>query len=102
MRRRTLLAVAGLLLLPGAAEAYIDPGTGSYLVQALVAGAMGALLAARTHWQRIKSLFGGGSGAAARGGADEEPADAAGPATRAGGDAPAAQRETTAERRNGK
>jgi hypothetical protein len=36
---------------------YIDPGSGSYLVQALVAAAMGAAFFAKTSWWRIKMFF---------------------------------------------
>ena len=37
--------------------AYLDPGSGSYLIQLLVAGALGALLVLRTQWGRIKDIF---------------------------------------------
>jgi len=33
---------------------YLDPGSGSYLLQLLIAGALGALLALRIYWSRIK------------------------------------------------
>jgi len=33
---------------------YLDPGSGSYLLQLLIAGALGALLAVRVYWSRIK------------------------------------------------
>lgn len=36
---------------------YIDPGSGSYLVQALVAAAMGAAFFLKTSWWRIKMFF---------------------------------------------
>ena len=55
-----LLLVASVSLVPAEAHAYIDPGAGSYLVQVLVAGVMGAVMVARTHWQRIKAFFGAG------------------------------------------
>lgn len=37
--------------------AYIDPGSGSILLQLLIAGALGALVVLRTSWDRIKRLF---------------------------------------------
>jgi hypothetical protein len=39
---------------------YIDPGSGSYLVQAIIAGVLGALFYFKTLWLKIKSLFGKG------------------------------------------
>ena len=45
------------LLLPSTAQAYIDPGTGSFVLQALVAAAMGTLIAVKIYWARIKSFF---------------------------------------------
>lgn len=39
-------------------EVYLDPGSGSILLQLLVAAALGGLIILRTSWGRIKSLFG--------------------------------------------
>lgn len=36
---------------------YIDPGSGSYLLQAIVAGVMGAVFFIKTSWWRIKMFF---------------------------------------------
>lgn len=36
---------------------YIDPGSGSYLLQAIVAGAMGVVFFLKTFWWRIKMFF---------------------------------------------
>jgi hypothetical protein len=41
------------------ALAYIDPGTGSFLVQALIAALAGAAVTIRLYWSNIKSFFGG-------------------------------------------
>ena len=38
---------------------YIDPGSGSYLVQALIAGALGAAFWIKMSWHRIKAFFTG-------------------------------------------
>ena len=36
---------------------YVDPGSGSYLVQMLIAAIVGALFYFKTLWWRIKSFF---------------------------------------------
>ncbi len=38
--------------------AYIDPGAGSFLIQALVAAAAGIAVTVRLYWSRIRRLFG--------------------------------------------
>ncbi len=38
--------------------AYIDPGAGSFLVQALVAAAAGIAITVRLYWKRVKTLLG--------------------------------------------
>ncbi len=37
--------------------AYIDPGTGSYLLQLLIAGIVGAAFAVKVFWQNITAAF---------------------------------------------
>lgn len=37
--------------------AYLDPGSGSYLLQLLLAGLLGAGFAVRMFWGRIKDFF---------------------------------------------
>lgn len=39
-----------------APELYLDPGSGSYLLQLLIAGVMGALLMLRVYWSRVKGF----------------------------------------------
>jgi hypothetical protein len=54
--------VIGLVLfglMPIDAHAYLDPGTGSYVLQLLVAGVLGSLFAIKMCWFRIKEFFGG-------------------------------------------
>lgn len=50
---------AGLILLASqnAAFAYLDPGTGSILLQALIAGVIGTAAFARMYWTRCKEIF---------------------------------------------
>jgi hypothetical protein len=63
MKRRTsrthfLLFVAVLLLAtPNQLPAYIDPGSGSFFVQMLVAGVLGASVTIKTFWKQIKAYF---------------------------------------------
>jgi hypothetical protein len=54
---KTLLIIAIIILSvqmePGNAYAYIDPGTGSYLMQLLIAGILGAAFTVKTFFRRI-------------------------------------------------
>lgn len=36
---------------------YLDPGSGSYLLQLLIASVLGAAFAVRLYWTRIKAFF---------------------------------------------
>ena len=47
----------GLLTLPWQAHAYIDPGTGSYFLQVLVAGILGASFAVEHFWKNLTAFF---------------------------------------------
>lgn len=38
---------------------YIDPGTGSYIVQIIIAAVLGVIFYFKTAWKRIKSFFSG-------------------------------------------
>jgi hypothetical protein len=38
---------------------YIDPGSGSYVVQLIIAGILGAAFYVKMFWHKIKSFFGG-------------------------------------------
>ncbi len=42
------------------AHAYLDPGTGSMLVQMLLGGVAGALVIGKLYWHRVKAFFGRG------------------------------------------
>ena len=57
----TLLAsILGIkiLSLPLSILAYIDPGTGSIILQALVATVVGAAIAVKLFWHRLLKFFG--------------------------------------------
>ena len=43
------------------ANAYLDPGSGSYLVQMIIAGVLGGFAAIKLYWNRIVNFFRGGS-----------------------------------------
>jgi hypothetical protein len=36
---------------------YLDPGSGSFIIQMLLAGLLGAGVAIRIYWKKIKTLF---------------------------------------------
>lgn len=43
--------------MPRTAYAYLDPGTGSYLFQTLIAVALGIGFVTRQYWSRLKGIF---------------------------------------------
>jgi len=50
--------LAGVFLsILGDKQAYLDPGSGSFLLQLLIAGLLGAALVLRTQWSKIKKFF---------------------------------------------
>jgi hypothetical protein len=60
-----LFAVCGLLDASGSFGeplnlqlAYLDPGSGSFMIQALVAALAGIAVTLRTYWSKIRSFFG--------------------------------------------
>ncbi len=40
------------------AFAYLDPGTGSYVFQILIATIIGGLFTIKMYWQKVKNFFG--------------------------------------------
>jgi hypothetical protein len=65
-----LLGSVVTLVLTGPAWAYLDPGTGSMMLQLLLGGVAGAMVVGKLYWQRlrefVRSLFSGNPGEAAR------------------------------------
>jgi hypothetical protein len=58
---RSLASVALLgsvvtLFLTGPAWAYLDPGTGSMMLQLLLGGVAGAMVVGKLYWQRLREL----------------------------------------------
>jgi hypothetical protein len=52
-----LAFLAAFLLMSRNASAYVDPGTGSYVLQMIVAGIAAAGFTLRLFWGRLKLLF---------------------------------------------
>jgi Na+/proline symporter len=60
VHRKRVIAVwlaVNLIGFSAAANAYLDPGTGSILVQSLLAGIAGAAAVVGLYWQRCKAFF---------------------------------------------
>ena len=51
------LGALAIVAFPVDAKAYLDPGTGSYIVQILIAAVVGGLFAVKMFWHRIKNFF---------------------------------------------
>ena len=67
----TLVAIALLLLSPGYAWAYVDPGTGSYLFQLVIAGGLAGMYTLRRYLAAVKTmLLGKRGGSSHKSGAD--------------------------------
>jgi hypothetical protein len=60
MRRRLVSSAAfgsaATLLDAGPARAYLDPGTGSIMLQALLGGIAGAVVVGRLYWHRLRAF----------------------------------------------
>lgn len=50
--------VAGVCFLASPAEAYIDPGSGSYAIQVLIGLVVGAGVGLKMYWRRIMAFLG--------------------------------------------
>lgn len=57
LRISVFLSVLLLLITTGKAHAYIDPGSGSYVLQLIIAGLLGAGVAVKIYWRRIKAFI---------------------------------------------
>lgn len=50
----TYFSLFGLLVLPTQVQAYLDPGTGSYVIQMVAAALFGGAFIFKTWWKEIK------------------------------------------------
>jgi hypothetical protein len=57
MMFRATLIVLVFVLPTGPAHAYLDPGTGSIILQMLLGGVAGGLVVVRLYWARIRLWF---------------------------------------------
>jgi hypothetical protein len=55
--KHLVLLLSLLLLFTKDSEAYIDPGSGSYVLQLLVASFFAILFAIKMFWRNIKAFF---------------------------------------------
>jgi dolichol kinase len=57
MFRFLIAAVLVAMIFPLALSAYIDPGTGSYILQVLIAAFVAVSFTTKVFWKRIKKFF---------------------------------------------
>jgi hypothetical protein len=58
MRANILLAALAVYAVSvGNAFAYLDPGTGSIIVQGIIGAIAGGLVVGRMYWQKLKGFF---------------------------------------------
>ena len=53
----TVLVFLFYLTFPRTAHAYLDPGTGSFLIQMILAALLGVSVTIRIYWGKIKTFF---------------------------------------------
>ena len=51
------LIIACALMFPKSAHAYLDPGSGSYIIQLIIGAVLGAGFAVKMYWHKIKAKF---------------------------------------------
>ena len=54
---RPLAALLPMALVAREASAYLDPNSGTMLIQIVIAGAVGSALFFKTSWMRVRALF---------------------------------------------
>lgn len=52
-----LTLIISVIIFPSIANAYLDAGTGSYILQLLLAAFFGGLFAIKLFWNKIKTIF---------------------------------------------
>ena len=54
MKKVTIITLTLIFVLCSPAYAYLDPGTGSYFIQIIIATLLGAMYAIKQFWYKIK------------------------------------------------
>lgn len=57
MRLLRSIRFVSTLLIPLSLFVYLDPGSGSFILQLIIGGVVGLLVAVKAFWGRIKSFF---------------------------------------------
>ena len=57
LNRTIVISICALLIGTEPASAYLDPGTGSLILQTLIAGIAGALVVCRLYWAQLKAFL---------------------------------------------
>jgi len=55
--KSTIISIFLLAMLPLPAFAYIDPGTGSYVLQIILAGILAVPFVLKRYWVKIRNIF---------------------------------------------
>jgi len=55
--RILIMVITILLILPTPSFAYLDPATGSMIIQGIIGAIAGLLVAVKLYWQKIRSFF---------------------------------------------
>lgn len=55
--RVLIMVITLLLILPTPSFAYLDPATGSMIIQGIIGAIAGLLVAVRLYWGKLTSLF---------------------------------------------
>ena len=58
-RMATLVVLLAVFyfMFPRKTYAYLDPGTGSYILQLIIAGLFGVAFAVKIYWRNVKAFF---------------------------------------------
>lgn len=49
--------IAALMAFPSTSHAYLDPGSGSYIIQIIIAGFVAGSFAIKMYWRKIKAFL---------------------------------------------
>tara|TARA_B110000902_G_scaffold240354_1_gene289778 strand:- start:3672 stop:3917 length:246 start_codon:yes stop_codon:yes gene_type:complete len=60
--KKQLLLLLFILATSSPIYAYLDPGSGSFIIQMIIAGVLGGFYALKLYWQRLVGFFKGPNG----------------------------------------